>query len=73
VTTLGGALPVNPSGGLLSCGHPIGATGIRMIYEVIQHLHGAAGERQVPGAKVGLAQNFGGPGAVASVTVLSRD
>jgi hypothetical protein len=44
-----------------------------MIYEVIQHLLGTADKRQVPDAKVGLAQNFGGPGAVASVTILSKD
>ena len=66
----GGEVPVNVSGGLLSCGHPIGATGIRMIWEIAQHLRGDAGPRQVKGAKLGVAHNIGGPGAVAAVTVL---
>jgi acetyl-CoA acetyltransferase len=66
----GGEVPVNVSGGLLSCGHPIGATGIRMVWEIAQHLRGDAGARQVKGAKLGVAHNIGGPGAVAAVTVL---
>ncbi len=69
---IGGELPVNPSGGLKSFGHPIGATGIRMIYEVGQHLWNKAGGRQVKDAEVGLAHNLGGPGAVACVTILSN-
>ncbi len=69
---IGGELPVNPSGGLKSSGHPIGATGIRMIYEVSQHLWNKAGARQVQGAEVGLAHNLGGPGAVGCVTILSN-
>lgn len=71
-TRLGGELPVNTSGGLKACGHPIGATGVRMIVEVAQQLRGTAGPRQVPGAEVGLAHNVGGPGAVAGVVVLGR-
>ena len=59
---IGGEIPVNPSGGLKSFGHPIGATGIRMIYEVSQHLWNKAGARQVKNAEVGLAHNLGGPG-----------
>ena len=75
-TTLGGKLPVNVSGGLESQGHPIGATGIRQVVELYWHLTGQAGERQVEGARVGLAQNMGGivagaPGAI-SVTILKR-
>jgi len=72
-TALGGEIPVNVSGGLLSCGHPVGATGIRMVVEVADHLRNRAGKRQVKGAKVGLTQNIGGPGAIASVMVLGLD
>ncbi len=60
VTELGGRVPVNPSGGLLSKGHPVGATGVAQIYEIFLHLRGEAGERQVQGAKVGLCENGGG-------------
>jgi acetyl-CoA acetyltransferase len=61
-TTLGGALPVNTSGGLLARGHPIGATGLAQIYEAVCQLRGCAGERQVEGARVALTQNAGGWG-----------
>ena len=75
-TTLGGKLPVNVSGGLESQGHPIGATGIRQVVELFWHLTGRAGQRQVEGARVGLAQNAGGSapkGAGAlSVTILKK-
>ncbi|MEK7468657.1 MAG: acetyl-CoA acetyltransferase [Planctomycetota bacterium] len=71
VTKLGGKLPVNPGGGLLSCGHPVGATGVRMVHDVVRQLQGKAGKCQVPGARVGLTQNIGGPGAVAFVSVLT--
>jgi acetyl-CoA acetyltransferase len=54
-----GSLPVNVSGGLLSKGHPIGATGIANIYEVATHLRGEAGDRQIAGAKVGLTHVIG--------------
>ncbi len=56
---LGGRVPVNVSGGLLSKGHPLGATGIANIYEVSTHLRGEAGERQVEGAKIGLTHVIG--------------
>ncbi|MBI2894848.1 MAG: hypothetical protein HYY06_14935 [Deltaproteobacteria bacterium] len=72
-TAHGGKLPVNVSGGLLSCGHPVGATGVRMVCEVTLHLRGRAGDRQVPGARLGLTHNIGGPGAVAVVIVLGKD
>ncbi|MBI2369876.1 MAG: acetyl-CoA acetyltransferase [Deltaproteobacteria bacterium] len=71
-TALGGDLPVNVSGGLLSCGHPVGATGLRMIHELTRQLQDRAGARQVPNARLGLAHNIGGPGAVSSVTILGR-
>ena len=56
----GGRCPVNPSGGLLSRGHPIGATGVAQVCEIAQHLRGIAGERQVEGAQVGIAHCLGG-------------
>lgn len=59
-TQLGGRHVVNPSGGLLSKGHPVGATGIAQIYEIVEHLRGRAGARQVKGARIGLTENGGG-------------
>ncbi len=71
-TFIDGKIPVNPSGGLKSFGHPIGASGLRMIYEVVNQLRGRVEkERQVKIKKgIGLAHNLGGPGSVASVTIL---
>ena len=60
VTELGGRLPVNPSGGLLSKGHPISATGVAQIAEIVWQLRGEAGKRQVENARVGLAHVLGG-------------
>ncbi len=59
-TALGGRVPVNVSGGLLSRGHPVGATGVEQIVELARHLMGRAGARQVEGARVGLAHCMGG-------------
>ena len=59
-TTLGGRIPVNTSGGLVSKGHPVGATGLSMTAELVQQLRGEAGERQVEGARHALAENGGG-------------
>ncbi len=59
-TSLGGRLPVNTGGGLLSRGHPIGATGCAQLVELIDQLRGRSAERQVPGARVALAENAGG-------------
>jgi acetyl-CoA acetyltransferase len=59
-TRLGGRVPVNTSGGLLRKGHPVGATGIAQVVELTEQLQGRSGERQVEGAKIGLAQNGGG-------------
>jgi len=56
----GGALPVNTSGGLVAKGHPVGATGLSMIYELTAQLRGEAGSRQADGARIGLAENGGG-------------
>lgn len=76
VTWLGGQLPVNPSGGLLSRGHPIGATGAAQIVELAWQLEGRCGERQVADATVALAQNAGGwvgtDAAACAVHVLHR-
>jgi len=69
-TTHGGRVPVNVSGGLLSKGHPLGATGVANIYEVVTHLRGRAGERQVPNAKVGLAHVIG-LGSACTINLLS--
>ncbi|MCX5832033.1 MAG: beta-ketoacyl synthase N-terminal-like domain-containing protein [Deltaproteobacteria bacterium] len=59
-TELGGRIPVNPSGGLLSRGHPIGASGVAQVVEIVWQLRGEAGQRQVRDARVGLAQIMGG-------------
>jgi len=59
-TWVGGRVPVNPSGGLLALGHPLSASGVRNIAEIVWHLRGQAGERQTPNAKVGLAHMLGG-------------
>jgi acetyl-CoA acyltransferase len=75
-TALGGRIPVNPSGGLLSKGHPVGATGCAQIVELVDQLRGRCGARQVEGARVALAENGGGflgnDAAVATVTILAR-
>ncbi len=72
VPSLEGELPVNTSGGLKSCGHPIGASGLRMIGEITNQLRGRAGRRQVKQAQRGLVHNLGGLGAVTSVIVLAN-
>jgi acetyl-CoA acetyltransferase len=75
-TALGGAMPVNVSGGLLSRGHPVAATGVAQIVEIATQLRGHAGRRQVDGARVGLAQCMGGDlrgdTKSCSVAILSR-
>lgn len=70
-TTLGGRLPVNPSGGLKSKGHPIGATGIAQGYEIVKQLRGECGKRQVDGAKTGLSDTLGGDLATNVVIIYS--
>ena len=75
-TALGGRIPINVSGGLESRGHPIGATGLAQVYELVSQLRGEAGARQVEGARVALAENGGGfygyEEAVAVITLLQR-
>jgi acetyl-CoA C-acetyltransferase len=70
LTALGGKIPVNTSGGLKSKGHPVGATGAAQIVEAVTQLRGEAGDRQVEGARRGLAQNMGGTGGSSVVHVL---
>ena len=71
-TTIGGRIPVNPSGGLKAKGHPPGATGIAQCYEIFEQLRGTAC-LQVDGARWGLAHNVGGPTAVSAITILSSE
>ena len=68
---LGGRIPVNVSGGLLSKGHPLGATGIANIYEVSTHLRGEAGGRQVEGARIGLTHVIG-LGSACGIHILEK-
>jgi len=72
-TTAEGEIPVNVSGGLLSCGHPVGATGVRMVTEIADQVRNRSGNRQVDGAKLGLAHNIGGPGAISSVIIIGNE
>ncbi|MFE4963737.1 thiolase family protein [Streptomyces sp. NPDC056660] len=70
-TGIGGRMPVNTDGGLLANGEPVGASGLRQIYELVTQLRGRAGDRQVPGGpKVGYAHLYGAPGT-AAVAILS--
>jgi acetyl-CoA acetyltransferase len=70
---IGGATPVNVDGGLKAKGHPIGATGVSMACEIVRQLRGQSGERQVPGADLGLTHNVGGIGQYCFVHVYRRD
>lgn len=65
-----GKLAVNASGCLKCFGHPIGATGCRMLCEITRQIQGRAEGAQVKGARLGLAHNLGGPGSISSVTIL---
>lgn len=75
-TTIGGRIPINTSGGLESKGHPIGATGIGQLHELVTQLRGEAGARQVQGARLAMAENGGGlygiEEAVCAITILGR-
>jgi acetyl-CoA C-acetyltransferase len=72
LTALGGKIPVNPSGGLKSKGHPVGATGVAQVVEMVEQLRGEAGDRQVKDARVGLTQNMGGTGGSTAVHIFRR-
>ncbi len=69
-TRIGGRLPVNTDGGCLACGEPIGASGLRQVYENVMQLRGAAGARQVEGARIGYSHVYGAPG-LSAVTILA--
>ncbi len=68
--SMGGKIPVNTSGGLKSKGHPVGATGVAQVIEIVEQLRGSAGDRQVANAKIGMAQNMGGSGGSCVIHIL---
>jgi acetyl-CoA C-acetyltransferase len=73
LTARGGRYPVNPSGGLKAKGHPVGATGVAQAVEIVKQLRGEAGDRQIKGAKRGLAQNMGGTGGSSVVHIFEAE
>ncbi len=73
LTSMGGKFPVNPSGGLKAKGHPVGATGVAQAVEIVKQLRGEAGERQIQGARRGLAQNMGGSGGSSVVHIFETE
>jgi acetyl-CoA acetyltransferase len=73
LTSLQGRIPVNPSGGLKAKGHPVGATGVAQVLEIVTQLRGEAGQRQVKDARIGLAQTMGGSGGSSVVHILEVD
>lgn len=70
-TAVGGDVAINPSGGLLAKGHPVGATGVGQLYEVVQQLRGTH-PNPVPGAAIGMTHNLGGTGVACTVSILKR-
>jgi acetyl-CoA C-acetyltransferase len=70
-TAVGGEMPINPSGGLLAKGHPVGATGVGQLYEVVHQLRGTH-PNPVPGAAIGMTHNLGGTGVACTVSILRR-
>lgn len=73
MTAIGGEIPINPSGGLKACGHPVGATGVKQAVEMTLQLRGEAGKRQINGANIGLTHNVGGSGGTAVVHIFARE
>jgi acetyl-CoA C-acetyltransferase len=71
LTTVGGQIPINPSGGLISKGHPVGATGLGQVFEIVKQLRGEH-ENQVKNAGIGLTHNLGATGQVCTVNILKR-
>jgi acetyl-CoA C-acetyltransferase len=69
---LDGSMPINPSGGLKAKGHPISATGLAQIYEIVNQLRGNCGERQVKNTKIGLTHNIGGAGGSVTVHIFKK-
>jgi acetyl-CoA acetyltransferase len=72
-TLIGGRLPINTDGGCLACGEPIGASGLRQVYENVEQLRGRATRRQVSGARIGYSQVYGAPGVSACVVLEKAD
>jgi len=72
MTAIGGKIPINTSGGLKACGHPVGATGVKQAVEMVLQLRGEAGKRQIDGAEIGLTHNVGGSGGTAVVHIFGR-
>jgi acetyl-CoA C-acetyltransferase len=72
-TQIGGEIPINPSGGLKSKGHPVGATGVAQVIEIVKQLRGEADKRQVENAHIGLTQNMGGSGGSSIVHILKGE
>jgi acetyl-CoA C-acetyltransferase len=70
-TAVGGQIPINPSGGLLAKGHPVGATGVGQLYEIVRQLRGTH-PNQVRGAQIGMTHNLGGAGVACTVSLLRR-
>ncbi len=73
ITYLEGKIPVNTSGGLKAKGHPVGATGVAQVVEIVKQLQGEAGRRQVKDPRIGMAQNMGGSGGSAVVHIFERE
>ena len=72
-TAINGEIPINPSGGLKSKGHPVGATGVGQIVEVFDQLTGNSGKRQVNDARIGLTHNVGATGGSCAVHIFERE
>ncbi len=73
MTAIGGKIPINTSGGLKACGHPVGATGVKQAVEITLQLRGEAEKRQISGAEIGLMHNVGGSGGTAVVHIFGRE
>ncbi len=73
ITYLEGKIPVNTSGGLKAKGHPVGATGVAQVIEIVRQLRGEAGERQIKRPRIGMAQNMGGSGGSSVVHIFERE
>ena len=73
LTYLEGKIPVNPSGGLKAKGHPVGATGVAQVIEIVKQLSGDAGERQIKDPRIGMTQNMGGSGGSTVVHIFERE
>ncbi|MDH5386491.1 MAG: thiolase domain-containing protein, partial [Candidatus Aminicenantes bacterium] len=73
LTALEGKIPINASGGLKSKGHPVGATGVAQVIEIVKQLRGEAEGRQVKDARVGMTQNMGGSGGSTVIHIFERE